>query len=344
MHPHTQNLVPMLLVHHVKTKSRSSAKSKGSLFSMPFGQSPADFLDIAEPISNPIPLSTGPNENLASVDIVDGILLTECACGAESGCMPEVGQIVPLAGGSLLAVTCTTMDDKSGKCSVLLLFKVSAEGKLEAECVSSVLMSSLECSICPVTETPRPDRNLLACVSTKGEVCLYNCAGGWLERLSGVQCSVGQEGELVTSCAYCPTTARFFVSLSSGKILSVKFTDQEKPTVEQSADALQQNVLDSSDFDGVLSLVAVSPVGVPFSCSSSVHWKEISLLWYNRRSPLHMNVAPQYAESKSQHRKGNVDNCRILQYEPTLEPTSDRSVRLSIVCTCQFVRLLVTDL
>ena len=347
VHPSTQNLTPMLLVHHVKTKSRCSSKTKAPAFASSvasFAQNPAAFLDIADPLTNPIPLSMSSREDLASLEVVDGIPLTECACGTESGCMPEVGQIVPMQGGAMLAVTCSTAGSSTSnsRCSVLLLFKVSLAGKLEAECVSSVLMSSSECYICPAPATTaatscpqqQSDRSLLACVGSDGEACLYSCAEGRLEKLAETHCgaSAMQEGDRVTSCAYCPTTARLFVSLESGKVLSLKFEEHREPTPKPSTDTLK--TLDPKDLDNVLSLITVSPLGVPFTCSSSVHWKEISLLWYNRRSPQHMNVAPLMPDRPRgpqhalPHRRGNVDNCRILQYEPTLEQTTGRSVVL----------------
>lgn len=351
-HPRTGNPTPTLLVHHVKVKSRFGGKHKGhapsssSTFTAPFGQSPADFLDMADPITNPIPLSTGSNESQASVEIVGGVPLYECACDADDSegvgrgvprplLLPEVRQIVPLAGGTLLAVTCghVTVEDWSDECSVLLLFRVSPAGKLEALNVSSVFLPSPECHICPVIDAAYAATPLLACVgSSLGEAWLYGCTGGKLERV-GVSrfggSGDGDKGDKVSSCVYCPNTCRLFVARENGKVLSLKLPDlKEVSTVGISTSEVLENsrLLDSSELDNLLSLVTVSPLGLPFTCSSSVHWKEISQLWYNRRSPLHMNVAPEYADRKSHHahRKGNMDNCRILQYEPTPESISDR--------------------
>ena len=179
----------------------------------------------------------------------------------------------------------------------------------------------------------------------KGAVIIYDCSTGKLVRLCEFQCLPEESADEVTSCTYCPTTAQLLVSLKGGTVLALKIRDRELARGagddKTSAGETLDRVLTPKDFDDILDLVGVSPVGVPFSCSSHIHWKEISLLQLNRRSPLHMNMAPEVGGEgrrrppNARRQRSNMDNSKILQYEPPVEqPASGKYVRAMMVwCT-----------
>lgn len=341
----SHHLVPMLLVHHVRTKNRySSGKLKSG--SLPAGVLPMGaqgggefYMDIMDPVPNPIHLSSSvsESESMATVDPIGAVELEEYAAEDGSHGWPKIGQILPLDGGRLLVVTCNSAGsaDKPMQTS-LLLFSVDPSLKINRELFFHDTIKSAHFHICPLKESS--DKVLLAGVSTDGRVIVFDCSSGKLGRVCEFTCFPPDSKEEATSCTYCPTTARLLVSLKSGRVQSLKITDKDTLRTQQSTEAagmesgLDRN-LNSKDFEDILELVGVSPVGVPFTCSSHVHWKEISLLQLNRRSPLHMNMGPEVAEARQwppnlPHRqRGNMDNSKILQYEPPLEqPMSGRLV------------------
>lgn len=342
----TQSFLPMLMVHHIKKKSRSASKSKAPPMGSVFNQSAANVMMadlLSDPLPNPSPImlsAVAATEGFVTLDVIGGIPLVDYACGMESGCMPEVAQIVPLAGGSLLAVTCATMDNFNSNVVFLLLFEVKQESNIVVGPLSSVPVRSSQCRICPVDEK-NSERVLLACVSDSGQVMLYSCSSKGLEKLShSTEHFSVDEGDEVTSCTYSPTTTELWVSLRSGRVLSVAFRDREQLRAEHGPDVHQTPIghtLDSDDLENLLNLVTVSPVGMPFTCSSHIRWKEISLLQLNRRSPLHMNVAPeQRMQDLAGHAgpggsggsggggKRDVNNIKILQYEPLMDMPPER--------------------
>ena len=255
--------------------------------------------------------------------------------------MPEICQIVPLAEGTLFAVTCHTLDRLNRISTALMLFRGSQDAKLMAKPVSTIFIpSSPEVCICPVS-SGKPCNPLLASVSAEGRVVLYDCS--WdkgLKTLCGFQCRGGEGRGGASSCVYCPTTGQLMVAWRNGNVSAIRFRDQNQTDAactdsakEAASDPLDRS-LDSGDFDRLLDLVSVSSLGVAFTCSSHVHWKEISLLQLNRKSPVHVNVSPKRVghlgpgDGGGRGRKENLDNSRILQYNPPLEtPGPNRLVQ-----------------
>lgn len=329
--PH--GLLPVLLVHRVNSKASPSIAPKATPIQVPFSATPENLLDFADTLSNPIPLSTSTIEDPVTVDFVTAVPLEECMCVT---CMPEVQQVIPLAGGTLLAVTCSTTDERNKKRVVLMLYQVSMSAELLLEPLSAISVLSTNCYINPVSNCGGPaddvdgvkgDIPLLASVNSEGEVVLYSCSvEEGLNKLCSCSAQLaGGKADVATGCTYCPTTLQLLVAFRGGTVASVKFCktgflDQ----IDAGASAnipmppeFVEHDLSSEDFDHILDIVGVSPVGVPFSCSSQACWKEISLLQLNRRSPLHMNMPPTHAEVDSSVSDGR--NGRILQYLPPLE-------------------------
>ncbi len=330
--------VPMLLMHHVRTKHRSSSKSKpgvlpDGVMSIPAPGGGDFYVDLTDPVPNPIHLSSSmvESDSVATVDAIGAVELEEYACNVGSKGWPQIRQIVPLADGQLLAVTCSSTGSDDSTRTALLLFQVGPDLKINKELFFHTSVISPNFHICPLKKSS--EQVLLAGASSFGEVIVFDCSLGKLDRLCEFRCFPPDAMEEITSCTYCPPTTQLLVSLKSGKVLGLKTAEREAPRTERGTRSESSQVdhdLDSKDFGSILDMVGVSPTGVPFTCSSHVHWKEISLLQLNRRSPLHMNVAPEVAEGRRgprslRRQRANVDNSKILQYEPPLEqPVSGR--------------------
>ncbi len=406
--PVTQRLLPILVTHHVKTrKPSSSIKSKivPMMGSGVFTQGP-DYIDINDPLPNPVSLSTITRENLSTTNFVNVLPLRDhITCGCGTGCCgAEVSQMVSLNDGRFLALTCNTLCEDS---SVnLFLFMVNLDGEVMPDPLSSIRMKCKDLWITPVKDvTSGSGKTMLAGVSSLGKVLVYRCADGVLDQLCSIQCDLEVEDEF-TSCTFSSSTGHLFISSRTGKVVSVLLKEKiesegDPSSVSQSravlggsdheAAALQlgynkgsevvsssvedaeldsenltdgvdsgtvpteilnsedlgdkavpDTLIDSPNLDGtvallslkdlddILNLVHLSSLGVPFSCSSPVHWKKITLLQLNRQSPLHINQPPEHVRSpyyQGHGGRGNKDNSTILQFEPPMEPpTPNRSV------------------
>ena len=335
----TQNrhLFPMLVVHQVKVKKHSLAKTKPlNMGGGAFVQN-ADFLEMNEPIPSNLsmPIPTQAQENaVVTFDVVSIMPFMEYACDLDSGLVPEVSQIIPLDNGRLLAVACTASNDNSNPENTFLhLYKIGPGMKgIISEPSAGTLFHSPRVHFSPIINDNETGRILLASLSSCGELVICDCAGGELFKLSTYQCKGVGDDDQFTSCVYCPTTSHLFVSSKSGKLLKLKWIDKEdiaesKEDVEESSDASSyviDRILHLEDFDNLLNLMRCSHLSVPFRCMTPAHWKEISLLELNRQSPLHINTPPEqlhHCHWKGPGKKKNVDNSRILQYEPPVTPS-----------------------
>ena len=329
--PKTQTYSPSLIVHHIKTGKHSTTKTKISSLtpSTVMYQSP-DFLDMADPLPNPVPLSTVTCENLVTVDFVNVILLKDCVCSLKCQSMPpEITQVIPLDRGKLFAVACSVSNKSNQQCVCLMLYKVVSGVQIKRKASSSLLIESSDLHICPVLDAKdMSGRVLLASLSGQGEVVIYDCTGGFLEKICVFQCDPVEGNDMYTSCSYCSATGHLFVSLRSGKVFSLRLSNSKEDIVAMHDTQVgeKSNVISRmlalKDLDDILNLVQTSTQSVPFSCLCPVYWKEISLLQLNRRSPLHINVPSQQTpglHTKPHGKIKNVDNSRIYQYEPPLE-------------------------
>jgi hypothetical protein len=226
-----------------------------------------------------------------------------------------------LVGTLLVAITCSTLDKEGEECVLLKLYRVASTVLEE---LSTVSVASSDCYICPCGGGGKANNPLLASVDGRGEVTLYSCTvEHGLSKLCSCSASVMDAREdVATGCTYCPTTLQLLVAFRSGAVSSVNFTStQDQVDGAEPITPMPSGVVDRTltpeDFDHMLELVDVSPVGVPFSCSSLSHWREISLLQLNRRTPLHMNMPPTHAGVDSS--VGDGRNGRMLQYIPPLE-------------------------
>ena len=213
------------------------------------------------------------NAHPADLKYIHSIPLEEFSCGVDSGTMPEITELVPLAGGQLLAVLCSTSstspllagdgDSSAGDDTSLqggvLLFRTSIEedgdrmrlrvDETPVSIVRFIDRSSTVVSMCLVTaakksgeetksgskEEERREDILLATVSRKGDVVVYDCAalemnaiGHYscdlkshdLDRQSHDQTSESCDSKPVecVSCTYCPPTYHLAVADSSGHV------------------------------------------------------------------------------------------------------------------------------
>ena len=81
--------------------------------------------------------------------------------------------------------------------------------------------------------------------------------------------------------------------------------------------------LTSCILDGLLSLIATSPVGVAYTARSTRYWKEINLQQFHRKVPTHMHPVPcGGCGDKEGHT--HKDHTRVWQYIPP--PTHNKDI------------------
>ena len=167
------------------------------------------------------------NSSPSDLKYIHSIPLDEFSCGADSGGMPEIKEIVPLAGGQLVAVLCNASstspllasdDDRSTKDDTalrggILLFRSSIEEdgdrmrlRVDENPLSVVRFtehSSAVVSMCLVTaakktegerkpadskEEERHEDILLGTISRRGDVVVYDCASLELKLIGQCTC------------------------------------------------------------------------------------------------------------------------------------------------------------
>jgi len=195
------------------------------------------------------------------LNVVAVVPFEDLACSEESGCVPQISQLMPLDGGSLLAVTCRTLDQSTKQpfCS-LILYQISKEEKVELKlvgveafqassvCVVAVELTDTSCGgvftthdsiddmLAEDSDKLAPERNstLLACLTSSGEFHLLDVSPTGFKQVGSAHCSKmlnnpglaeGEDEcweEKFVECVFCPGSNHVVVGTSGGRLLSLR--------------------------------------------------------------------------------------------------------------------------
>ena len=345
--------VPVLVVHRcleepqqnlLKKSSSTVGEGGGEGVATPVGSQTVSISvlqalgSLESDIPNAVNSSMFAREKKSVVlEIADVIPFVDMACSEESGCVPQISQVMPLDSRSLLVVVCRTLNQltKEPTCYVILyqILEEKMELKLVCKesfqtpsvCVVEVELTDSNCGVFTTHDSiddmlvedsdkqpPEGKTTFLACITSSGDLHLLDVSTTGFKRVGSAHCGklcrdpslvedvVGEEK--FVQCVFCPGSNQVVVGTSSGRLLSLKLghknLGQRLEDLGDSDGSISWS-LDEEDFDHMLSLVRTSSKGVPISCTCPVDWNKISLEKVSRKSPMHVNPPPEAGEGQS---------------------------------------------